>query len=75
MKKVESKINLHNNGCENLNAYIIRNVIICIVLCADFSIIIIILSGVRLSPLGTAATTGLLYQLQMMMVIVEQLVE
>jgi hypothetical protein len=24
-----------------------------------------ILSGVRLSPLGTAATTGLLYQLQM----------
>jgi hypothetical protein len=28
-------------------------------------IIIIILSGVRLSPLGTAATTGLLYQPQM----------
>jgi hypothetical protein len=27
--------------------------------------IIILLSGVRLSPLGTAATTGLLYQLQM----------
>jgi hypothetical protein len=27
--------------------------------------IIIILSGVRLSPLGTAATTGLLYQPQM----------
>jgi hypothetical protein len=26
---------------------------------------IIILSGVRLSPLGTAATTGLLYQPQM----------
>jgi hypothetical protein len=26
---------------------------------------IIILSGVRLSPLGTAATTGLLYQTQM----------
>jgi hypothetical protein len=30
---------------------------------------------VRLSPLGTAATTGLLYQPQMMMVIVKQLVE
>jgi hypothetical protein len=29
------------------------------------SIIIIILSGVRLSPLGTAAATGLLYQPQM----------
>jgi hypothetical protein len=28
-------------------------------------IIIIIVSGVRLSPLGTAATTGLLYQPQM----------
>jgi hypothetical protein len=28
-------------------------------------IIIIILSGVRLSPLGTAATTGLLYQPRM----------
>jgi hypothetical protein len=28
-------------------------------------IIIIIVSGVRLSPLGTAATTGLLYQFQM----------
>jgi hypothetical protein len=27
--------------------------------------IIIILSGVRLNPLGTAATTGLLYQPQM----------
>jgi hypothetical protein len=27
--------------------------------------VIIILSGVRLSPLGTAATTGLLYQPQM----------
>jgi hypothetical protein len=27
--------------------------------------IIIIVSGVRLSPLGTAATTGLLYQPQM----------
>jgi hypothetical protein len=37
-------------------------------------ICIIILSGVRLSPLGTAATTGLLYQPQMM-VTVEQLVE
>jgi hypothetical protein len=36
---------------------------------------IIILSGVRLSPLGTAANTGLLYQPQMMMVIVKQLVE
>jgi hypothetical protein len=36
-------------------------------------LIIIILSGVRLSPLGTVATTGLLYHLQM--VIVEQLVE
>jgi hypothetical protein len=33
----------------------------------------IILRGVRLSPLGTAATTGLLYQHQM--VIVEQLLE
>jgi hypothetical protein len=28
-------------------------------------IIIIIISGVRLSPLGTAATSGLLYQSQM----------
>jgi hypothetical protein len=28
----------------------------------DFIFNIIILSGVRLSPLGTAATTGLLYQ-------------
>jgi hypothetical protein len=37
---------------------------------------IIILSGVRLSPLGTAATTGLLYQAQMkMLVIMEQSVE
>jgi hypothetical protein len=35
---------------------------------------IIILSGVRLSPLGTAATIGLLYQFSMM-AIVEQLVE
>jgi hypothetical protein len=48
---------------------------------ADRVIIIIISSssssgssGVRLSPLGTTATTGLLYQSQMM-VIVEQLVE
>jgi hypothetical protein len=38
-------------------------------------IIIIIISGERLSPLRTAATTGLLYQPQMMMVIVEKLVE
>jgi hypothetical protein len=30
-----------------------------------FFFIIIILSGVRLSPLGTAATIGLLYQPQM----------
>jgi hypothetical protein len=30
-----------------------------------FIIIIIIISGVRLSPLGTAATTGLLYKPQM----------
>jgi hypothetical protein len=37
-------------------------------------IIIIIISGVRLSPLGTAATIGLLYQPQMIE-IVEQLVE
>jgi hypothetical protein len=29
------------------------------------TILIIILSGVRLSPLGTATTTGLLYQPQM----------
>jgi hypothetical protein len=36
--------------------------------------IIIIVSGVRLNPLGTAATTGLLYQPQMM-VIVEKLVK
>jgi hypothetical protein len=35
----------------------------------------IIFCGVRLNPLGTAATTGLLYQPQMMMVTVEQLVE
>jgi hypothetical protein len=31
----------------------------------DFIIIIIIIRGVRLSPLGTSATTGLLYQPQM----------
>jgi hypothetical protein len=30
-----------------------------------FIIFIIILSGVRLSPIGTAATSGLLYQLHM----------
>jgi hypothetical protein len=36
---------------------------------------VIILSGVRLNPLGTAATTGLLNQPQMMMVTVEQLME
>jgi hypothetical protein len=30
-----------------------------------FIIIIIIISGVRLSPLGTAATSGLLYKPQM----------
>jgi hypothetical protein len=40
-----------------------------------FIIIIIIINQARLSPLGTAATTGLLYQIRMMMVIVEQLVE
>jgi hypothetical protein len=33
------------------------------------------LSGVGQSPLGTAANSGLLYQSQMMMVIVKQLVE
>jgi hypothetical protein len=32
---------------------------------AEYDIIIIIISGVILSPLGTAATTGLLYQPQM----------
>jgi hypothetical protein len=37
--------------------------------------IIIILRGVRLSPLGSAAPTGLLYQSQTMTVTVEQLVE
>jgi hypothetical protein len=38
--------------------------------------IVIVLSGVRLSPLGTAATIGLLYHPQMILVvIVEQLVE
>jgi hypothetical protein len=39
--------------------------------------IFFILSGMRLSPFGTAATTGLLYQPQMMMMmmVVEQLVE
>jgi hypothetical protein len=36
--------------------------------------IIRVFSGLRLGPLGTAATTDLLYQPQMM-VIVEQLVE
>jgi hypothetical protein len=36
---------------------------------------LIILSGVRLSPLATPATTGLLYQHRMVMVTVEQLVE
>jgi hypothetical protein len=40
-----------------------------IVKCTYF---IITISGVRLSPLGTAATTGILYQPQM---IVEHLVE
>jgi hypothetical protein len=30
-----------------------------------FIIIVVVISGVRLSPLGTAATTGLLYQPQM----------
>jgi hypothetical protein len=39
------------------------------------SIITFFLSGVRLSTLGPAATIGLLYQPQMMMVIVEQSVE
>jgi hypothetical protein len=34
-------------------------------MCSTALFIIIILSGVRLSPLGTAATTGLLYQPQM----------
>jgi hypothetical protein len=33
------------------------------------------MSGVQLSPFGTAVTTGLLYQPQMITVIVEQLVE
>jgi hypothetical protein len=33
--------------------------------CENLKSLIIILSGVRLSPLGTAATTGLLYQPQM----------
>jgi hypothetical protein len=37
--------------------------------------LIIILSGVKLSPLGTAATTGLLFQPHIDMVIVQQLVE
>jgi hypothetical protein len=38
--------------------------------------IIIILSGVRLSPLGTAAIIGILYKPQMIiMVLVEQFVE
>jgi hypothetical protein len=32
---------------------------------AQSALIIIIVSGVRLNPLGTAATTGLLYQPQM----------
>jgi hypothetical protein len=36
--------------------------------------VFIIISGVGLSPLGTVATSGLLYKPQMM-VIVEQLVE
>jgi hypothetical protein len=40
----------------------VRLFCVCVVLCVFF---IIILSGVRLSPLGTAATTGLLYQSQM----------
>jgi hypothetical protein len=31
----------------------------------SYLLFFIILSGVRLSPLGTAATTGLLYQLRM----------
>jgi hypothetical protein len=39
-------------------------------------ILFVLLSGVRLSPLGAAATTGLLHQPRwQMMVIVEQLVE
>jgi hypothetical protein len=43
----------------------------------EFNLIIFI-TGVRLSPLATAATIGLLYQtlmMMMMMMIVEQLVE
>jgi hypothetical protein len=35
------------------------------VLAKSIIIFVIILSGVRLSPLGTVATIGLLYQLQM----------
>jgi hypothetical protein len=35
----------------------------------------IIVSGVRMSPLGSAATTGLLYQPQIIMMIMEKLVE
>jgi hypothetical protein len=41
----------------------------------DYYFFFIILSCVRLSPLGTAAATGLFYQPQMIIVIVEQLVE
>jgi hypothetical protein len=39
-----------------------------------YAFFIIILSGVRLSSLGTVATTGLLYQPQIMVIVV-QLVE
>jgi hypothetical protein len=38
---------------------------ICLSMEHDFFFIFIITSGVRLSPLGTAATTGLFYQPQM----------
>jgi hypothetical protein len=59
---ISQKTNLDNRRCENLKSDK-----------ANVSIIIII-SGVRLSPLGNAAITDLLYQPQMMMIVV-QLVE
>jgi hypothetical protein len=57
-------------------AVVIKETTFSLLLCqiSIIIIIIIIISGVRLDPLGTAATIALLYQPQMM-VTVEQLVE
>jgi hypothetical protein len=70
LKKVKAYVNTENNK---------KHVQVCFMLLAaslpkkDASrFLLFYFRRLRLSPLGTAATTGLLYQLQM---IVEQLVE